>query len=480
MEQFGELLRKYIAEQNVSVSRAAAVCGMNRGGLYDVFNGKRKMKQSELFALLKSGSFGEAQEKKLRAAFFSSFYGKEKFERIMFLLESISKALQTNSDMFPSGEIDPSSEINVISGLSSISAAIEKIFKDAADSNDNEIITNFSFRLIDIDNLFYSLTKQFAGRVRFRHFVTVDSGESTANIRSSFASIKYVSSGLHPLFGKGGSYDCCERLPYPYYVLSAQHLFLFDSKGTRGLFVKDKSAAAAARLKIGEMTASFKTMTKRTESFIDLRNAYVPSVQTGRAKIIEGGVCFGIAADDEIINESVRMDLPCRDAMIQIYRQYLSEYYSGADGLMAVELFFTTAGIQDFAENGILYDLSNEFVEPLPAETRLRVLEKYLDILNDKTRHTINIIDGSRLFVDKKLLLESQPGSGALIMTALNEKTSFWGNEIVYLCEPAILQDVEDMFDYIENHSGLLLSKQESISFMTQLINSLKAQIQGG
>ncbi len=90
MAQFGELLKQILTEQGYSVSSFSRLASLDRGWLYAIFSGKRKLPESNLQNILEGSFFTQENAERLRQAYYQEIYGKDQMERILFLQHHFS------------------------------------------------------------------------------------------------------------------------------------------------------------------------------------------------------------------------------------------------------------------------------------------------------------------------------------------------------------------------------------------------------
>ena len=61
---FGQYLEKCIKKRDISISHLTKISGINRGKLYYVYDGKRKLTEDELFSLINKAGFSSGESDK--------------------------------------------------------------------------------------------------------------------------------------------------------------------------------------------------------------------------------------------------------------------------------------------------------------------------------------------------------------------------------------------------------------------------------
>ena len=84
MSQFGEMFKRIMTEQGYSVSSFSKLTTLDRGWLYAIFSGKRKLPEPNLQSILNGNFFTQESSERLRQAYYEEIYGKEQMQRILF------------------------------------------------------------------------------------------------------------------------------------------------------------------------------------------------------------------------------------------------------------------------------------------------------------------------------------------------------------------------------------------------------------
>ena len=85
MFEFGDSFKRIMGEQGYSVSSFSKLTGLDRGWLYAIFAGKRKIPEQTLQKILTGSFFTQENSQQLRRAFYEEVYGNDQMERILYL-----------------------------------------------------------------------------------------------------------------------------------------------------------------------------------------------------------------------------------------------------------------------------------------------------------------------------------------------------------------------------------------------------------
>ena len=229
--RFGELLKTYINESDVSTRMFSQITGLNRGWLYNIFSGKKSLPEDKFFKLLENFPFSAEQNVALRDAYWSDFYGRETFSKIKYILSEFQKHNARSDDDFllsNSKKVYDKDVIFLFSKYELTDAMTFLLNKNAADS-DSCIYTNFSYEHECLDNLFYSCVLKNS-MIQYYHMVNFDISinNSVHNLRNIFSSIKYAANKVNTYYFHTNTNTVAIDNLFPYFIVSTHGVIVYD------------------------------------------------------------------------------------------------------------------------------------------------------------------------------------------------------------------------------------------------------------
>lgn len=364
---FGKFLKECIDKRNFSVSKLAKDSGINRGKLYLVFDGKRKLTEEELFTVIEHVGITGSDAKKLIDLFFCKKFGNTEFMRIKYLENTLCHDICTIAPVdlpetdYVSGALD---------NRESLINAITYIFK-----NDNDIITDFSFLDKRIDETVYScITGKYQNKLAVHIMLLSNEDFQTNNLETVFRSFKYLYNNIFPVY----RYVDIEKLKYmnrfPYRFVGRKYAILYNDEN--GIFIDNPDAV---RVLYGEAKKDANSCTKfgdRNDDVMFTKSIYTKMAKTTNHLTCEISYfpCLGGFADYDFMYNIAKKELPDRETLAKIAYKYYSDIFSSS------RFFIITscAGIKRFAETGHVQEIPPLLVNTAEKPDRIRLLKELI------------------------------------------------------------------------------------------------------
>lgn len=183
--KFGEYLEECIKKRGIPVGTAASQIGINRGNLYSVFSGKRKISEKSLSRLVSFLELSNTETEKLYNKYFELEYGKNEFKRVQCIFDILNKM----PDYYVAQKPDVASvnDFKNLSGEEEILAAADYIIANSS----GEITSNYSCRLEKLDDLFFYYVQKEG--FRFRHLVYLPFDlKGTQDLENLFSCVRFM------------------------------------------------------------------------------------------------------------------------------------------------------------------------------------------------------------------------------------------------------------------------------------------------
>lgn len=455
--KFGTYLQKCIDENDTTVTIISKLTGINRGKIYYAYEGKRKISQDELFAIIDAIGLTTAQAQKLIELYFEEEYGKKEFSRIKY----IEKAVTLNNYTAKSIKYDFNGK-----DLSKTITSAKQLINTVAFMfyNDKNIITNYNSSNEELDRaVFDCYMKTKSKFTRVLEFYSDDSGYE--NVESLISSLKYMYNGVYPVFRyteKESSQNCI----FSHYFAGEKYALLFN--GEYAIFFDDKSAVDIIRNKAQTLANESEQFCIKTTDIMLVKEIYSTGAKNNNriSTSFSYYPCLGMCADYEFMESITKDELPQKKMLVDIAYEYYNTLYNKKK----VKLVSTVGGIEKFADEGNVQEISSEYVNPASKKQRIRMLKKLIEYIeNDK----YYILDNEKLNMLPGIEFATQPNRFVCNGYNINVK-DFNSNDkfMMYLSDKSILNTFNNFADYVIM-SKMVYPKEYSIRFINELILKL-------
>lgn len=241
--KFGTVLRECLNSSNSSVRNFSEVTGINRGWVYNIFNGKKSLPQDRFLKILSTYPFTLSQKNSLIVSYYSDMYGTENFQKIQYIISSfndLSTGASAKALSHPSKKYTMQSES--LNDTASIIDAVTYLLNTITDLKNPFIYTNFSYGQEDINNLFYSFLSQNK-TISYYHLVNFDTtGVDIHNLRNIFISLKYASLGYSTYYHYNNfSTPLQMDNIFPFFITTNKGVLVYDADAKKGFILTEPS-----------------------------------------------------------------------------------------------------------------------------------------------------------------------------------------------------------------------------------------------
>ncbi|MGN1444232.1 MAG: hypothetical protein ACI4XE_10330, partial [Acutalibacteraceae bacterium] len=241
--KFGEYLEECIKRRGIPVGTVASQIGINRGNLYSVFSGKRKISEDNLSQIISLLELSNTETQKLYNKYFELEYGKNEFKRVRCIFDLLNKMPDYYDAQKP--PVNPVADFKNLSGEQDIVSAADFIIENSK----GEIVSNYSCRLEKLDELFFYYVKKAGFHFRHLIYLPFDS-KGTQDLENLFSCVRFMQERCFPYLVEVSSLKA-NTLVYPYFIISEKYVMVFDE--TSGTVIDSESFAGTFSGKINEM-----------------------------------------------------------------------------------------------------------------------------------------------------------------------------------------------------------------------------------
>jgi hypothetical protein len=445
MKRFGEILRKCIEENGMSISAFSRKTSLNRGMLYAIFKGK-KMPEARLNAMFQANVLTPAQQETLRELWYRDSYGKT-FERFLFIKDALAKMDREETAQLPvlPEAYAPQGQVVAINGTARLLEVVRFIIETELTRPEPRIITNFPFATT-LDDLVYTLLARAGKEVYFQHFISMEeSGESIHNLQNLFAAIRYLKLRYNPLQCQPVSLASKMSAMYPCFFATSRYAVLFHPKSGSGIFLAEPKVVETIARTARQTVPACVSLASFPTNELDLQRMY-----TQRALLTqEGGgfswsPCLLFLMDGDLLDKLLMPNHSARSDLLPIIESFYRRLFSNPDA----PLFFALEGVEKFAQTGRLHEASQNSAQIAPPAIRAELLRRMHESIKNK-KHNILLLNERKLPYPQNFCLDFYE-SGFCMRGAISDGgDAFSGEYTVFSDNNVMMQDFKNFTDYI-------------------------------
>ena len=470
--RFGELLKTYINESDVSTRMFSQITGLNRGWLYNIFSGKKSLPEDKFFKLLEIFPFSAEQNVALRDAYWSDFYGRETFSKIKYILSEFKKHNERSDDDFllsNSKKVYDKDFIFLFSKDELTDAMTFLLNKNAADS-DSCIYTNFSYEHECLDNLFYSCVLKNS-MIQYYHMVNFDISinNSVHNLRNIFSSIKYAANKVNTYYFHTNTNTVAIDNLFPYFIVSTHGVILYDETLNSGLFIQIDNIVFQFIEKSIILLNSCDMLVSFPESAFDMTDIIFNNEHFSSCCVsFSSEPCMTLLLTHEILDAIGLDSVPNRDAIISGIDLWIKTMNSETPSAIN---FNSVKGFNRFAKEGYVNHFPKEYAKAIPIEFRSQILKQCID--NERSPQAFNIVDSKSVSLPDNLTIELTPSNLLIIYGCFDDSSSYLAEYSISIKDTIVFNDFMNLKDYLLRNR-MIMDKAHKDFFLNSLIINLE------
>lgn len=475
---FGQILKKFINDSDTSVRLFSVVTGLNRGWLYNIFNGKKPLPEDKFHKLLVSFPFSEVQKQILSDAYYEEVFGVSDFAKIKYMIEELKKlsSKESFSKDFPTIHNLHGSEIEYVNNNENLMECITFLLENLSSHSDSKLYTNYCFSHEEIDSAIYSwiIKRDFKEIFHIVHFE--NNGESPHNLRNIFHSLKYAKNKINTYYYYDNNHPMQMDNIFPFFIITNSNMLLYDNSLSSGLLISNRDIVNNFINKANTILSGCSPLVMFPDSVFHLKeylaqniNYNISNDDKRDAVALSFEPCLTPYLNLDIIDSIAKSDIPHRNFVVQSLVEWLSATIP-TENLISIH---TPTGLRKFAEDGIISYFPSEYASPVSKEDRIKILNNCTE--ENSSRNSFNLLDENKMVLPTDLKFELSPNNTVIIYGTFDENDySYTGEYIIAFSNNIMVQDFYNLKDYIlRNH--LTLNSQYTNLFLKELV--LKLQI---
>ena len=469
---FSEALQEVIKEHNIIVKHLAEKTEINRTTLQHFIAGRRTPNKAQVSKLIKNIPIPAQDKALLLQAYGATTTCSEKsnqLDKVKAIIERIA------FDFIASSTDPPSLSENILShsmvdsedlyGTHAIYNALLDILGGEDGSVSFFMPSNFPF--------FYDalLAKYEASPTLSVTCFFPISNESERKI----SDLEYFESFI-PLFaspkhnfqayymrGQSPLHDT-SIIPFPYFIHTSERVLLLSADINHAILTKQEAFVQMYYKKCQDLLSISSPLLLNT-SVYDLLS-YFPNFSSPKdvCASIEKQPCFQSLLTKQLIRKYIPVNTDEEAAIIKIYTKYIDELQKEPNFFSA----FERAGLEDFAETGVIAVWPPSLGRPLDVPDRIRMLERMLNGIKSDEFHC-RMVDTTKLTVPL-----SSTVIGVRRKTLLLQCLDYDNGNVknILLTEKNILEAFTAFFEELPN-SHYVHSKEETVKAFEDVLEKL-------
>ena len=456
---FGKYLKECIDKRDISISNLTKISGINRGKLYYVYDGKRKLTEDELFSLIDKAGFSSAESEKLIDLYFKELYGKIEFSRIKYL----ENAIQQDNYTGESCEFDSTGNDikGSIDNQEQLINSIAYMFY-----HDREIISNFSYRNKEIDRVVFDCVLN--SQTKLTHIMDLSVDEmAEENLERIFASLKYMYNNCFPVY----QYTHIQHMKYdnmfPYYFVGERYAVLYNN--SNGIFIDDIDTVKSIRENAYTIASNSTPLGIKPDDIMFIKSMYEKGskAEGDATTTFTYYPCIAKYVDYDFMYSITKDEIPEKNMLVNIAFDYYSKIYQNRD----LGVITSLKGIESFAETGYVQEIPAIYVNAADKENRIKVLK---NMLNGISNDELLILDDDKVNIFPGIEIENHNNKLIINGYDFNKENFAAADKFIFSFDDrSIINTFNNFKDYII-HSRKVYPKGYSIRFIESLIVKLE------
>lgn len=195
--------------------------------------------------------------------------------------------------------------------------------------------------------------------------------------------------------------------PFPYYLVTHRCVVCLSGDGSRAMLLRSADQVDCYHLHFQTLLAQCHSLIQYTADPVAFLQLYAACTDPDGFYMVMDQPCFGRFYTDELIDRSIREELPFREELVQVAQQRFAVLRQGKH----FYTLFTRSGLERFLATGTLDDFPVEMVHPFPSPDRRLLMRT----LADRTRRgdvTARILEPGRFPDYLSMTTSTQSGVG--------------------------------------------------------------------
>lgn len=470
MEQFQTAVKNALKRHNITVYRLSEITGIERSHLVKIVNGQRGISPQKFELLLKSMNLTPDEDKEIRLAYIDMNFGIDKFNEYLniFLFDEDTKPeIRTpDEDKTAFNFTGNITNLNTHTGIINALYAVTK--QETKQNGKKRLYTNIDATLTV--KIFDSV-KDNITETDIKQIITSKSDlDYSKTVKSA---VEFMLKG-YKIYYSGSDSDIENRpdIVFPFYFITSELCIFADENLTHGFSIKNKKLADTYAKRISYSTDKMTSIVSLTQNVMDIKNGQLKNIRykDKTSIIMEFFLCAPIFMTLEMGEQITKNEIPNRKFLIDSTYEYYQALRMSQKNSIRIHSY---EGIRDFTDRGMVSYLPEECINPLEAESRIKVYKTLLEYYRSEN-HDLHISKPG-MFKNKITLDISDRYSDRrhVVSSLYGYLINFMGNSNISINDTEINNELADFCRYL-TVSPYLYSKEESLDMILREITRLE------
>lgn len=469
MNDFNIELRDAMAQAGISQKKLADIIGCSRAMVYAVLNNEKRLSEKSFRKLIDESVFSGDQKRRLRLSYYSVVYDDKVIEHLRTINKYFRKeSLRTLGSYTDFDSILPDKTQELIGGDHIIIALLGALKKEIKEKEHPFAVTNYSCSNRTLNNNIYDMLKNCNKEMDFNHVVYFDNCSTPGgDIASIFESFRFMALG-NKVFAFYGNIDEMDmyNISFTHFLITSDCAVFFDLNDLMGVYIADKELTEIFRKRAMYRINNLPLISECYSDIMELKDSLLLTTNSLPHVAFEVYPCVCTVVDAEDFEYIIADDEQNREMLKKMAAAYFSKNLFDFNITYCV----SAAGLQKFAETGIIKELPLNRTKTIPAELRKKVLRKYIEMVHcDNIKFFITDTDVIKLqdmyfgyeIYDDKMIIFSNADK--------NVNNAFSGSCLVSINNKKLISVFNSHVDYIDRNN-LYLSENAADRFLNDLI----------
>lgn len=478
------LLRDFIDKSNYTVYQLAKISNVNRSTLQKAISGERSISQENLSKIMPFLNLTLQEQKDLQNALLISEIGEVSYQKHMYIknlltdFSSLSIVHTSHAEM-PLLSNDKKTEYGgLIKGSYQIIRAVCDMLSYELTCHEHAFLYGISsFHNTFFSDLYEQLQTDFFSQTEIKHivpFVKV----TDRNDRSSLYNLNCLSV-LIPFIMSSQKKNCefyycyeesiaenLSAVPFLHSIVLPQNVILLSTDCQMALVLSKDTVPYFKKHFHTVLQSSFPLF--NTVDTASLLSAFISlASETTHSYMLELQPCLTAFVDEEIIQNVINRNLPLQQQ--QLLTATLLTQCSILKKMTDFISIFSKKGLDDFVENGIVYQVPLDLYHPLDLQDRIKILERLIEA-NESGFKKFYMTKEEVFHPDFEVFTYNT--SMLFSYTAPNNKDA----SICIIKETTMIDSFQDFLLHVVNHH-LTYSLEETTDLFQKCIYILKKRL---
>lgn len=387
--EIGAVLEKILFEQKISKTKFAAECGISKSFLLRIIKNEKKMSENILHQILGSGILNSNNSTLLRNTYYSSFYGKDNFENIMYLIELFNTFEVQSEPLFIrnshiEGLLNNGKQIHVINSQTELLEIIAYSSKNELLLDNPLVYTNYSVDTQILDQLLYCIFKDrdYNKEIGFCHLENISNNKKHELLLNVHA-MKFGQIALNTYIENKSSSSSSSEL-FSKYIILSDKVILFNNDISMGILLNNSDTANFYKSNFEKILKDYSPLVKFFDNEIDFLFHTKENIlfKETNFNFMDGRPCLEQFLTEDILKNCAHNNLENKEYLINLV---LLHYTGVAEKFRGNEphQYYNKEVFEDFSKSGKLTYITSKFIHPLSNKDREIVLNNVIEFIDN-------------------------------------------------------------------------------------------------